>query len=171
MPRPSARKTNISTVRATVNAWLAASPGLQDEMGVEGITQTMLAERLKISRSYLQAVELGKRPLPDGMASEAGRLLGVDPRWILAGTGEPVTRSGKPWRLASFRRAWARATAFPASPLRGVERAAVGILHASIRREVEAALAELRYRQDSKRHSRALLAAIQKVRREMAGAR
>lgn len=167
MPRPSSRKTNLSTVRATVNDWLRADEGLREELGVSAVTQDMIAAVLHVSRSYVQAVELGKRPLPDGLAESAGRLLGVAPRWILAGTGEPVTRTGKPWQQVSFRRAWSKATSFPKSPFTGKDRAQLGIIHQSIRREVEGMLSALRYRHDGKRHSRSLLAAVEQVKRDM----
>jgi len=168
MPRPSARKTNLSTVRATVNDWLRADEGLREELGVSAVTQDMIAAVLHVSRSYVQAVELGKRPLPDGLAESAGRLLGVDPRWILGPLDDaPVTRTGKPWRQVSFRGAWSKATSFPKSPFTGKDRAQLGIIHQSIRREVEGMLSALRYRHDGKRHSRALLAAVEQVKRDM----
>lgn len=151
-----------------MNDWLRADGRLREELGVSVVTQDMIAAVLGVSRSYVQAVELGKRPLPDGLAESAGRLLGVDPRWILGPPDDaPVTRTGKPWHSDAFRRAWSKATCFPKSPFTGKDRAQLGIIHQSIRREVEGILSALRYRHDGKRHSRALLAAVEQVKRDM----
>ena len=137
-------------------------------MGVDAITQEMVAMFLHVSRSYVQGIELGKRPLPDGMAVEAGRLFGVDFRWLLGPFGAlPVNRKGKPWRVSDFRAAWACSSSFSKSPFTGLKRAEIGIISESIQKDVEGMLSQFRYRGDGLQLSRALRDAVRGVKDKM----
>ena len=60
-----------------------------------GLTQSELADKLKMSQSQICSIEMGRRKITDRFISQVAYTFGLSEEWIRTGDGDPYLGSGK----------------------------------------------------------------------------
>lgn len=67
-----------------------------------GVTQEKFAERIGLTRNYINLIETGRRVPADRTISDICRIYGVNEEWLKNGIGEPYVSLSKTQQIGEF---------------------------------------------------------------------